>query len=97
MSAQEKETTEGVATGSAPLWPCPNNCLTWCRTDGSKTNHHPRCQYVDASLIDVWRVSYDGASYALVTRPLLAQPEETVAREKMHREIYENLREFGGF
>ena len=83
--------------GSALFWPCPNNCLMWCRTDGSKTNHHPRCQHVDASLIDVWRVSYDGASYVLAARPLPTHHEETVTREKMHREIYENLPEFGGF
>jgi hypothetical protein len=52
---------------------------------------------VDASLIDVWRVSYDGASYVRDSEPLEHHHEETVTREKMHREIYEQLPEFQGF
>lgn len=82
------------------FWPCPNNCLTWCRECNPRepqTNHHPRCEYVDASLIDVWRVSYDGASYVVDQEPLATHHEETVTREKMHREIYEQLPEFNGF
>lgn len=61
------------------------------------THHHPRCEHVDASLIDVWRVSYDGASYVVDREPLATHHEETVTREKMHREIYDQLQEFKGF
>jgi len=73
--------------------------MTWCRTDGSKTDHHPRCEYVDASLIDVWRVTFDGAFYFQDTEPTPDQLAhgEIVTKEKMHREIYENLPEFAGF
>jgi len=61
-----------------------------------KTNH-PKCELVAASLIDVWRVSYDGASYVIDAPPLATHHEETVTQEKMHREIYEQLPEFQGF
>ena len=90
-----------------PHWPCPNNCLNWCRTDGSKTNHHPNCEHVDASLIDVWRVSSGGSSYvthdeADAKEASICYTDDehwpvTVTKEKMHREIYEQLPEFEGF
>jgi hypothetical protein len=79
-----------------PHWPCPNNCLNWCRTDGSKTNHHPACKHVDASLITVWRVKLDGASYITDEKPDKDE-SVTVTEERMHREIYEQLPEFQGF
>ena len=93
------------------FWPCPNKCMTWCRDDvrliGTRlkpmTNHHPRCEHVDASLIDVWKVS-DGSSSFYTDNEAEARsmslddgPALTVTAEKMHREIYENLPEFDGF
>jgi len=60
-----------------------------------------RAQYAEANarvtdeeLIDVWRVSYDGASYVLDAPPLAPHHEEIVTKEKMHREVYEQLPEF---
>ena len=91
---------------NTPHWPCPNDCLSWCRTDGSKTNHHPRCEYVDESLIDVWRVTIPGESTGCIcgseeeAKALAGDdPDEPmeITKIKMHREIYENLPEFGGF
>ena len=69
------------------------------------TNHHPRCKHVDASLIDVWRVSLDGTSYVTdseadameAVKVECASDVPTVTKEQMHREIYENLPEFDGF
>lgn len=65
------------------------------------TNHHPTCEYVDASLIDVWRVSFDGNSYVTdrdpAEEPELLSGDEVVTKERMHREIYENLPDFAGF
>lgn len=67
------------------------------------TNHHPRCEYVDASLIDVWRFSCGGSSYVVDREPssdaaLEAQESEVrITKEKMHCEIYEHLSEFDGF
>lgn len=90
-----------LAVGSALHWPCPHGCLNWCRTDGSMTDHHPRCEYVDESLIDVWKVSYDGRHY-YTDRDPADEPEvlcgdEVITKERMHREIYENLPDFAGF
>lgn len=38
---------------NVPNWPCPNNCLSWCRVPPPlhgnpepDTSHHPRCEYV---------------------------------------------------
>lgn len=71
------------------------------------TNHHPKCEHVDASLIDVWRVNVPGESGGLIVdseaAAIDAARDETgeepleITKEKMHREIYENLPEFGGF
>ena len=54
------------------------------------------------SLIDVWKVTYEGSSFYTDNEDSL-DPEEikefqyTVTKEKMHREVYENLPEFQGF
>jgi len=83
-----------------PLWPCPNGCINWRRSINPRipmTNHHPNCEYVDKSLIDVWRVSYDGGHYFSDQEPLTTHQRETITKEKMHREIYEHLPEFNGF
>lgn len=94
----------------APHWPCPNNCMSWCReiTIGAPmTNHHPRCEYVDESLIDVWRVTiYPGDKAGCIcgseeeAREMAGDdPDEpmTITKEKMHREVFENLPDFVGF
>lgn len=92
-------------------WPCPNRCLDWCRTDsprGPKPNHHPNCEHYNASLIDVWFVNIQGTGY--VTDSLAGAKKELsrlidddhecgarIDKQKMHREVYEQLEEFGGF
>lgn len=97
-----------------PFWPCPNNCMTWCRddiriVDGQwigATNHHPRCEHVDASLMDVWSVRIPGETHGCVTHceadahAMAAEDPHApleVVKIKMHREIYEHLGEFAGF
>lgn len=94
--------------GETPHWPCPNHCWSWCRAvpRDAMTNHHPNCEFVDASLIEVWSVHPPGEQFGCITdseklaREMAAEdphaPLEVVA-VKMHREIYENLEEFGGF
>jgi len=79
-------------------WPCPNGCMNWARIDGSMTNHHPRCEFVNESLIDVWKVS-DGFTHYYTDREDDANHDKSmlITKEKMHREIYENLPEFQGF
>lgn len=92
-----------------PFWPCPHNCHLWARginPNEPMTNHHPRCEHVDASLIDVWEVVIPGEEHGCIMEseadaramagedpnaPLEARPR------KMHREVYENLPEFAGF
>ena len=91
-------------------WPCA--CQNWARcepVDLTKPmpNHHSKCEHYNASLIDVWRVSYDGASYVTDSEAdaqeavaLYAEDPDivpTVTKERMHREVYENLPEFDGF
>ena len=76
------------------------NWARLCNPREPQTNHHPRCEHVDASLIEVFRVSHeDGGSYATDQEP---NPNDLgdgckVTSEKMHREIYEALAEFAGF
>lgn len=94
-------------------WPCPNNCDHWCRSDicmkdgqiQPMTNHHPRCEYVNESLIDVWRVTVNPGekggcicgSEAEAREMAGADEPMTITKEKMHREIFENLPDFAGF
>lgn len=59
-----------------PNWPC--ECRNWCRCepiDLTKpiANHHHACEHYEASKIDVWRVTLDGASYVTDREPT---PEE---------------------
>lgn len=87
--------------------------MMWCRDDVrivngvvQATNHHPRCEYVDESLIDVWTVCIPGETGGCVTdneasaREMAGEdpgaPLEVIAG-KMHREIFEQLGEFNGF
>lgn len=72
-----------------------------------QTNHHPRCEYVDESLIDVWRVTISPGdkggcicgSEAELLEMAGNDPAEpmTITKERMHREIFENLPDFAGF
>ena len=68
------------------------------------TNHHPNCEHVDASMIDVWKAELYGSSFIaeseeLVRREAADNPEGEIkiSKIRMHREIYENLPEFNGF
>lgn len=92
------ETLEGV--GHQPLVVLCE-CKNWARLfDGihdKGTEHHPNCPRVDDSLIDVWRVSYDGSSYVTDIEPDDLPACEKVTKEKMHREIYDQLPEHVGF
>lgn len=99
--------TETETSGN--LWPCPNNCLSWCRaSDLSKPqpNHHPRCEHYSASLMDVWSVRIPGEEHGCTTHceadahaMAMEDPHAPleVVKMKMHREVYENLPEFPGF
>lgn len=68
------------------------------------TNHHPNCPYYNDSLMDVWKVT-DGSATFFTDDEQDAKAESgaedgycaTITREKMHREIFENLPEFEGF
>jgi len=81
--------------------PCP--CRNWARIfDGVEdkgTDHHPKCPLVDESLIDVWRVEYDGEHYFCDQEPDPSElnPEEVVTKERMHKELFDRLDEFTGF
>lgn len=67
------------------------------------TNHHPNCPHYSDSLMDVWKTTVDGVS-AYTDNEQDAKDlfgddwkNATVTKEKMHREIFENLPEFEGF
>lgn len=83
--------------------PLPCDCRTWARTfDGTYdkgTNHHPRCPHVDDSLIDVWKIGYDGDYYFESSEPDYndLHPDSTVTKERMHKELFDRLPEFSGF
>lgn len=75
-------------------------CQLWCRADFNQplTNHHPNCPHVDDSLIDVWKIEYDGACcYTDDIEGMDIQEGEKVTKEKMHKEVYEHLPDFEGF
>lgn len=87
-------------------------CVNWCRDGISQyphlrgvdlpavvTNHHRYCPHYNDSLIDVWKVTYEGQSFYTDREPTADELEngETVTKEKMHREVYKQLPEFEGF
>ena len=73
-------------------------CVNWARADiYPLTDHHHNCEHFNDSLIDVWKIEYEGQSCYCDTEPEPMEEGETVTQEKMHREIYENLPEFEGF
>jgi len=69
--------------------------------------HHPNCEHFNDSLMDVWKVELDGCACYVETeeaaKDTAGEPEDngellpTITKVKMHREIFENLREFDGF
>ena len=81
-------------------------CANWARTDGSMTAHHPKCEHYNDSLMDVWEVVIPGESHGCIFDNEISARQEAefdpdaileVIPRKMHREVYENLPEFGGF
>jgi hypothetical protein len=88
-------------------------CAFWCRTGvepryqhlkGKEipfvvTNHHPHCEHYNDSLIDVWKVQYGTEFYYTEHEPIAEETEsgEIVTKEKMHKEVFEQLPEFEGF
>jgi hypothetical protein len=77
-------------------------CKNWCRAEVDPkaiTNHHPWCKHYNDSLIDVWLVEFGGIFYVSDHEPTADEITggETVTKEKMHRELFEQLPEFEGF
>jgi hypothetical protein len=80
-------------------------CANWARSIDLKylTNHHPNCSRYNDSLIDVWKVEHPCCSTFYTDDEEVAraetqeEPRATVTKEKMHREVFENLPEFEGF
>jgi len=67
-------------------------------------NHHPNCPHYNDSLMDVYKVTVGGISCfvdnlqdAKDTAGEDDGGEVELTHEKMHREVFENLREFDGF
>lgn len=68
--------------------------------------HHPRCEHVDASLMDVWSVRCPGDEHGCIVdneaeaRAMASEDPDApleVSPMRMHREVFENLPEFAGF
>lgn len=104
----ERDSSSLAAAPGSHLWPCPSRCDLWARCEpinlGPVPNHHPRCAHVDTSLIDVWRVAPHDEGGGCIVRSEseareVAEDDEGLAihKERMHREVYENLSEFDGF
>jgi hypothetical protein len=72
-------------------------------------NHHPNCSHYNDSLMTVYRHSQEGKNgcyFENLTNALESAKSEfewgdsqkaVVTREKMHREVFENLPDFEGF
>ena len=79
-------------------------CQNWARVDGKPTDHSPNCPYYNDSLIDVWKVTFDGVTCYVANeqdaRETAGDEQNdyiTVTQEKMHREIFNQMPEFPGF
>lgn len=85
-------------------------CISWCRihndyTGYSKdgimlvTDHHENCKHYNDSLIEVYKVEYDGEYFYDTVCPDENELEEgtTIKKVNIHKEIYEQLPEFSGF
>jgi len=69
--------------------------------------HHENCEHFNDSLMDVWKVELDGCACYVEreqdAKDTAGEPEDNgetlpvITKTKMHREIFENLREFDGF
>lgn len=102
--------TLALAPGS-PLWPCPNHCENWVRCEAidlrkPMPNHHSQCEHYNSSLIDVWRVTVPGEKGGCIcgseeeAREMAGDDPDApmdITKERMHREVFENLPEFCGF
>jgi len=70
-------------------------------------NHSPNCPLYNDSLMDVWKVTLDGCSCYVCNEQdakdtagydeLEECERPSITQVKMHREVFENLREFDGF
>jgi hypothetical protein len=67
-------------------------------------NHHPNCPHYNDSLIDVWKMTVNGISAYTDNendiedwRQNEFEDETIIIKEKMHKEIFDNLPEFSGF
>jgi hypothetical protein len=75
-------------------------CATWCRAFidlNYITNHHPNCEHYNDSLIDVWRVVFEGQTCYSLEKPEDYGEGEVITQIKMHKEVFDNLPEFDGF
>lgn len=90
-------------------------CQNWCRTLAPYkikartgipfvTNHHENCPHYNDSLMDVWKVTHDGASFYVDNEQDANDTAGTeaggdtvsIVKIKIHREVFENLSEFDG-
>lgn len=73
-------------------------------------NHHENCPHYNDSLITVYKHTQSGSGYGCYFEHLQdvldsvksefewsESEKETIVKEKMHREVFENLPEFEGF
>lgn len=77
------------------------------RRDGTPlvTEHHPNCPHYNDSLMDVWKVTHDGQSCYMDNERDANDAADadvggdtiSIVKERMHREVFENLPEFDGF
>ena len=78
-------------------------CIGWCRSSIlPMTDHHPNCPKYNDSLIDVWLVSDGQSKYYDINEKMAREvveedPELTMTKVQLHKEIYDNLPEFDGF
>jgi hypothetical protein len=87
-------------------------CQNWAR-DGRDSlkiggnlllpNHHPNCPHYNDSLVDVWKVTLDSVTCYVDNETDATEtagqdePKPAIVKEKMHREVFDNLPEFDGF
>jgi hypothetical protein len=88
---------------------CP--CVKWARSELSPypfrgedglpaiTNHHPKCEHYNDSLIDMWGITYMGSTCYTTEEPDPDDFEngEVITKHKIHREIFDQLPEHTGF
>jgi hypothetical protein len=81
-------------------------CVNWPREINPNylTNHHPDCKHYNDSLIDAYKVITNNTFYYTEDENQVIDTikDKTdslirIVKEKMHREVFENLPEFEGF